>query len=112
MTLLSVRGLEVHYASRAGAVRAVDGADLDVPGGSITGLVGESGCGKSTLGRALMGVLPDTARIEGGAVIFEGQDIADNRTDRAPRDQLASHRLHSANRHERSGPGSAVAQAN
>jgi peptide/nickel transport system ATP-binding protein len=75
MTLLSVRDLEVHYASRAGAVRAVDGASLDVPAGSITGLVGESGCGKSTLGRALMGVLPDVGRIAGGQVVFEGQDI-------------------------------------
>ncbi len=75
MSLLSVRDLRVVYATRAGEVRAVDGADLEVPAGSITGLVGESGCGKSTLGRALMGVLPDTARIAGGAVIFEDQDI-------------------------------------
>src|SRR5882757_1757004 len=75
MTLLSVRGLEVHYASRAGAVRAVDGADLDVLPGSILGLVGESGCGKSTLGRALMGVLPDAARIAGGSIVFEGRDL-------------------------------------
>jgi len=76
MSLLSVRDLRVVYASRAGAVRAVDGVDLDIPAGSITGLVGESGCGKSTLGRALMGVLPDAARVTGGEVNFEGQDIA------------------------------------
>jgi peptide/nickel transport system ATP-binding protein len=76
MSLLSVRDLRVAFSTRAGKVRAVDGVDLDIPAGSITGLVGESGCGKSTLGRALMGVLPDTARIEAGAVFFEGQDIA------------------------------------
>ena len=75
MTLLSVRNLQVHYRSRAGTVRAVDGADLDVPAGSIVGLVGESGCGKSTFGRALMGVLPDAARIAGGTIGFEGRDI-------------------------------------
>ncbi len=75
MTLLSVRGLQVHYRSRAGTVRAVDGADLDVPAGSIVGLVGESGCGKSTLGRALMGVLPDAASIAGGSIGFEGRDV-------------------------------------
>ncbi len=73
--LLSVRGLQVTYASRAGLVRAVDGMDLDVAAGSITGLVGESGCGKSTLGRALMGVLPEAGRIAGGQVNFEGRDI-------------------------------------
>ncbi len=75
MSLLSVRSLRVTYASRSGPVRAVDGMDLEVPAGSITGLVGESGCGKSTLGRALMGVLPDAGRIAGGQVVFEGQDL-------------------------------------
>ena len=75
MTVLDVRGLSVTYATSAGPVRAVDGLDLQVPAGSITGLVGESGCGKSTLGRALMGVLPDRGRIAGGRIVFEGQDV-------------------------------------
>jgi peptide/nickel transport system ATP-binding protein len=75
MTLLSVRDFAVHYATRAGAVRAVDGADVEVPPGGIVGLVGESGCGKSTLARAVMGVLPETASIAGGSVIFEGRDL-------------------------------------
>ncbi len=75
MTLLSVRDLQVHYTTSDGIVRAVDGADLDVPAGSIVGLVGESGCGKSTLARALMGVLPGTGRIAGGSIIFEGRDL-------------------------------------
>jgi peptide/nickel transport system ATP-binding protein len=75
MTLLSVRNLQVHYTTSAGIVRAVDGADLDVPAGSIVGLVGESGCGKSTLGRALMGVLTGTGRIAGGSIEFEGREL-------------------------------------
>ena len=76
MTLLSIRDLQVHYATSGGIVRAVDGVDLDVPAGSIVGLVGESGCGKSTLGRALMGVLPGSGRIAGGSIMFEGRDLA------------------------------------
>jgi len=75
MTLLSVHDLHVHYLTSQGTVRAVDGADLDVPAGSIVGLVGESGCGKSTFGRALMGVLPSTARVAGGSILFEGRDL-------------------------------------
>src|ERR1700752_1134970 len=75
MTLLSVRSLHVHYFTPQGTVRAVDGADLDVPAGSIVGLVGESGCGKSTFGRALMGVLPSTARVAAGSILFEGRDL-------------------------------------
>lgn len=75
MTLLDVRALRVEFRTGRGPLRAVDGVDLAVPAGSITGLVGESGCGKSTLGRALMGVLPSAARIAGGEVLFEGQDL-------------------------------------
>lgn len=73
--LLSVHDLRVHYGSAGGVVRAVDGVDLDVPAGSIVGLVGESGCGKSTLARALMGVLPGTGRIAAGSIVFEGREL-------------------------------------
>jgi peptide/nickel transport system ATP-binding protein len=76
VALLSVRDLHAHYTTSEGVVRAVDGVDLEVPEGSIVGLVGESGCGKSTLGRALMGVLPGTGRIAGGTIMFEGRDLA------------------------------------
>ena len=75
MTLLEVDALSVHYRTRSGPVRAVDGARLSVPAGSITGLVGESGCGKSTLARAIMGVLPAAAHVAGGRLMFEGQDL-------------------------------------
>jgi peptide/nickel transport system ATP-binding protein len=75
MSLLSVHDFSVHYATRAGAVRAVDGVDIEVPPGGIVGLVGESGCGKSTLCRAIMGVLPETARTVSGSVVFEGRDL-------------------------------------
>jgi peptide/nickel transport system ATP-binding protein len=75
MMLLSIRDLQVHYTTGDGTIRAVDGVDLDVPAGSIVGLVGESGCGKSTFGRALMGVLPGTGRITGGSIMFEDHDL-------------------------------------
>jgi len=75
VTLLSIRDLHVHYTTRESAVRAVDGADLEVPAGSIVGLVGESGCGKSTLARAVMGVLPGSGRVTGGSIVFEGRDL-------------------------------------
>ena len=78
--LLSVRGLKVHFPITrgivrdkvVGAVKAVDGVDLDVARGSTYGLVGESGCGKSTLGRAILRLTGITA----GHVVFDGQDLA------------------------------------
>ena len=77
--LLEVRGLVKHFPIRrgvfdrvSGAVRAVDGVDLDLEPGQTLGVVGESGCGKSTLGRLVLNLLPPTA----GSVRFEGRDLA------------------------------------
>ncbi|MDX1385327.1 MAG: ATP-binding cassette domain-containing protein, partial [Thermoanaerobaculia bacterium] len=77
--LLQVRGLEVHFPVRSrrlfqrqgGAVRAVDGVDLDVYPGETLGLVGESGCGKSTTGRGILQLDRPTA----GEVRFDGIEL-------------------------------------
>jgi oligopeptide/dipeptide ABC transporter ATP-binding protein len=77
--LLEVTGLEKHFPitkglfkRQVGAVRAVDGIDLQVKSGETLGLVGESGCGKSTTGRLFSRILEPT----GGKIVFEGQDIS------------------------------------
>ena len=73
--MLSVEDLQIHYATRDGTVRAVDGATFAVPEGRIVGLVGESGCGKTTAVRAIMGVLAENGRRAGGQVRFKDQPI-------------------------------------
>ena len=51
--VLSARGVEVRY----GDIVAVNGADLDLRGGSVTALLGRNGAGKSSLLWALQGAL-------------------------------------------------------
>jgi len=70
--LLRFSDVKVHYPTRAGVVRAVDGVSLDVAAGETLGLVGESGCGKSTLGRSAMGLVRPTA----GEILLEGRAIS------------------------------------
>ncbi|HEY8369263.1 MAG TPA: ATP-binding cassette domain-containing protein, partial [Thermodesulfobacteriota bacterium] len=65
--LLSTRGLE----RRFGGIRAVDGLDLDVEAGSITGLIGPNGAGKSTVFHLVAGLL----RHDAGEIWFDGRRI-------------------------------------
>jgi peptide/nickel transport system ATP-binding protein len=74
VALLEVKGLSVHYATRGRIVRAVDDVSFSLPEGRVLGVVGESGCGKTTTALALMGLLPDTARIS-GQIVFDGRDL-------------------------------------
>ncbi|WP_170608811.1 ABC transporter ATP-binding protein [Ruegeria arenilitoris] len=68
MTLLSLRNIQKHF----GAVRAVDGIDLDIRENEFFALLGASGSGKTTLLRLLAGFEPPT----GGEILLDGHDIS------------------------------------
>jgi oligopeptide/dipeptide ABC transporter ATP-binding protein len=65
--LLHICGLTVKLPTAEGWVRPVNDLSLRVRAGECLGLVGESGSGKTMLSLALMGLLPEGARIEGHA---------------------------------------------
>lgn len=71
--LLVIDNLSVTYALPHGRqLTAVTNVSFTIYRGETLGLVGESGCGKSTISRAIMQLPPPT----GGAVIFEGHNLA------------------------------------
>jgi peptide/nickel transport system ATP-binding protein len=72
--VIAVRDLRVWYGTSSRPVQAVDGVSFAIASGETLGLVGESGCGKSTLGRAMMGLLPDGAAID-GEILYAGQNL-------------------------------------
>ena len=76
MALLSVEDLVVRFRTHEGTIHAVNGVSFELEEGERLGLVGESGCGKSVTNLAVIRLLPKPAgRIEGGRVVFDGQDL-------------------------------------
>jgi peptide/nickel transport system ATP-binding protein len=73
--LLDVKNLTVEFATRRGAVRAVQHVDISVAKGETLGIVGESGSGKSVTSYAVMRILDRAGRIADGSVVFSGIDV-------------------------------------
>jgi ABC-type branched-subunit amino acid transport system ATPase component len=77
VALLEVRGLARSFYG----VHALNGADLAVEPGTITGLIGPNGAGKTTLFNCVSGLIPS----EAGQVVFDGRDITGWSADRISR---------------------------
>jgi len=77
MALLEIRALARSFYG----VHALNGVDLDVDAGTITGLIGPNGAGKTTLFNCVSGVIP----AEHGRVRFDGEDVTRWRPDRITR---------------------------
>lgn len=81
--LLQVRNLQTAFNTESGQVRALDGVSFEVERGKTLAVVGESGCGKSVTAMSIMGLVQDAnGFIEGGNILFEGEDLASYSKDR------------------------------
>ncbi|MET7371952.1 dipeptide/oligopeptide/nickel ABC transporter permease/ATP-binding protein [Micromonospora arida] len=72
--VLEVRNLSIGFEGRHSGVDIVDDLTFDIRPGEVLGLVGESGSGKSLTSLAVMGLLPQGARVR-GEVRFAGTDL-------------------------------------
>jgi peptide/nickel transport system ATP-binding protein len=72
--LIRLRDLHVKFESRDRTVHAVNGVDLDLAAGKVLCILGESGSGKSVTLRALMKLLPKTAKVT-GEIQVAGRDV-------------------------------------
>jgi peptide/nickel transport system ATP-binding protein len=73
--ILQVRDLRVHFYTRQGVVKAVNGVRFDLHADERLGLVGESGSGKSTAALALMRLIRPPGKIESGQVLLDGLSL-------------------------------------
>lgn len=71
MSALTFDGVGVRYGTGAQARTVINSVSLEVPAGTIVGLVGESGCGKSTLGKTAVGLVTPFR----GRVCIDGEDV-------------------------------------
>ena len=70
MSLLEIENLSIRY----GAEAVVDGLSLNIEHGESIGLVGESGSGKTQTALAVLGLLPEAARL-GGSIRIDGKEV-------------------------------------
>ncbi|MFI9507725.1 ABC transporter ATP-binding protein [Nocardia sp. NPDC052566] len=72
--LLEVSELRVSFPSEEGRIEAVRGVGYTVSEGEVLAIVGESGSGKSVSSLAVMGLLPEQARIS-GSIRLRGREL-------------------------------------
>ncbi|MGP9586196.1 ABC transporter ATP-binding protein [Micrococcaceae sp. AOP34-BR2-30] len=72
---LEVRDLQVTFTRRGRRIRATKGVSFNVVPGQMLAIIGESGSGKSVTVRALMGLLPPSAKVEGSARLLDQEIV-------------------------------------
>ena len=74
--LLKVENLSLGYPQADGEIKlVVESVSLHIDRGEVLGIVGESGSGKTQTAFSVLGLLPDTAKIVAGSVVFDGQSL-------------------------------------
>jgi oligopeptide transport system ATP-binding protein len=74
--LLEVDDLHMHFFTRDGVVKAVDGVSFTLDCGKTLGVVGESGSGKSVTALSIMRLIPEPpGKVVSGDIRFKGQSV-------------------------------------
>ena len=73
--VVAIKNLRIALPNGAERTHAVDGVSFDLTAGKIVCVVGESGSGKSMCAHALLGLLPDTVKVDSGEIRFDGRDL-------------------------------------
>lgn len=74
-TLLEVDNISTVFHVDEGTIHALQDVSFSLSSGETLGLVGESGCGKSVTALTIMRLLPLSARVRRGQVLFEGKNL-------------------------------------
>ena len=72
---LEVKDLQISFRTQGGILKAVRNISFDLNKGETLAIVGESGSGKSVTSKAIMGILAGNSIVEGGEILYDGQDL-------------------------------------
>lgn len=73
--ILQVNHLDTTFQAGKTKKGAIRNVSFSIGKGEIVGIVGESGSGKSILMKAIIGLLPESAKVENGEIIYDGTHI-------------------------------------
>ncbi len=73
--VISAKDLKLSFYTDKGRVKALRGVSFDLYKGEVLCIVGESGSGKSVTAKMIMGILPGNARIDGGSIYYQNEDL-------------------------------------
>lgn len=75
MNILEVKNLNLGFETESGFKQALYDVSFSLEKGKIHAIVGESGCGKTMSAMSILNLIPKTARITGGEIIFENKNL-------------------------------------
>ncbi len=73
--VLDVQDLHVSFSTEEGTVPVLKGLSYSLAKGKVLAVVGESGSGKTVHALSLLRLLPPTAHIDSGKILFDGKDL-------------------------------------
>lgn len=86
--LLEIENLSVSFGAEVNRTFAVQSVSLSLFKGKTLGLVGESGSGKTLTALSILGLLPNGAKIESGAIRFDSPVLTNNDMLKSSRKEL------------------------
>ena len=73
--ILEIKNLDLYFRSEDKEYQALYNVNLSLEKGKIHSIVGESGCGKTMTAMSILRLLPKTAFIKNGEILFNGENL-------------------------------------